>query len=215
MLTKQEYKVIKHYIEREMNGTWLVEANRSGAQYMAEYVLNMLSRYTTEEEAEQSIDCDAINKALQDGKITLVRSKHGVAVVPSQSWDCYVKSDETDQEQWDRLDGHQKCVKAAVDAARKIQELGLGYRKQEDQDKILNSGSLTIRKNENGKYEYVSETQSDVDAGTVWDVLERLERLEKGFGTIATIILQQHTFAPFHDIQNNITKLREIMNQHL
>lgn len=212
MLTKQEYETIEQKVCDDAN---LIYWNHKKF-IEKELILKFLKEYVHPDQGkqeEQNIDCDAINKALQDGKITFVRSEHGVAVVPSQSPDCYVKSDETDQEQWDRLDGHQRCVKAAVDAARKIQELGLGYRKQEDQDKILKSGSLTIRKNENGKYEYVSETQSDIDAGTVWDVLERLERLEKGFGTIATIILQQHTFAPFHDIQNNITKLREMINE--
>lgn len=82
---------------------------------------------------------------------------------------CYIKPEETEKEQWERLDGHQRCMKSASDIAYEEQNKG----------RILKSGSLSIRKNENGRYEYVSETQSDVDAGTAWDVLERLERLEK------------------------------------
>lgn len=35
---------------------------------------------------------------------------------------CYVKSDETEKEQWDRLTGHQKCMKAAADAAYELQK---------------------------------------------------------------------------------------------
>lgn len=181
MLTKREYENIKdrtlERIQKLLEQEPHLKKHSSILYGGREIVLKELLEHVQEE--EQGIDCDAINKALQDGKITVMRSEHGTAIVPGSqktiydlmfenvlnnaeykmqeiarknyckdlgkycgvSTDlaleaakriqelmkkhdrgCYVKSDETEKEQWDRLDGHQKCMKAAADVAFKEQK---------------------------------------------------------------------------------------------
>lgn len=210
MLTKREYENIKdrtlERIQKLLEQEPHLKKHSSILYGGREIVLKELLEHMQEE--EQGIDCDAINKALQDGKITVMRSEHGVAIVPGSQktiYDimfenvlnnaenkmqevareyyfkefgkhcgvltglaleeakrsqelmekhnrgCYVKSDETDQEQWDRLDGHQKCVKAAADVAYKEQKkskqnnLTMPYKFDDEKGPVLDVEKILLR----------------------------------------------------------------------
>lgn len=199
MLTRKEYETIEKEMRRYTDdGVWLVAAMRFGARACADHVLNLLKEnYVQEEEqTECGIDCDALNKALKEGTIRFIYSMEGgAAFVPGEqktvhvfkeggrhagrffeNRECYVKSDETEKELWDRLNGHQRCMKSAADVAYKEQK----------------------KAEENGA------------TGIIRDILNRLYKLEQGFGTIACVILEHGDVGMFNELQNNITKLRKI-----
>lgn len=239
MLTKKEYKIIERYIEKELNGTWIVEAERAGAQHMAEYILSMLPQYTLKEETEQGIDCDAVNRALRDGKIIIIKSEHGIAVVPGNiktgcsfvemgrhcgvlygkeleeskhlqetmekhNKGCYVKSSETEQELWDRLDGHQKCLKSASDLAQK--------ENNKMQMRAVKSGTISIEKYKTGTWKYTENHSSENQEKTGGSDIEwvkqmerRIELLEESIMFILKTVLKD--YRPFQDLNEEIKNI--------
>ena len=156
MLTKKEYNDIAEYVMKELMGNrpkiyTLEYWSKNGAINGNGILKHLRENYTIDmnEESENrytvyrsehgiaivpntSFESDLIERM---NKGTHVEPLPEVAqyinnitetIVNCIEKDCYIPSEETDRERWERMNGYQRCCQAAADAARKEHELRTG-----------------------------------------------------------------------------------------